>query len=289
MFVQFLKSAFAVCLLWSVSATAAPASVAIPYYGDQFFQDLNSGVGNQDLKNELKQILKSYHVANDGVMDKIVSDCAAATGTCYAHNVVGYNGARVFLMGNFYLVNENGSYGVKDVYCDTVRHASEFKHGAPGPNAIPDNTVVNIEHTWPQSRFTGKYPNEMQKSDLHHLFPTDSQLNAIRGNYWFGEVTKDSKNLKCNSARIGTGSLGGQQIFQPPQDHRGHVARALFYFSIRYDLAIDPMEEVVLRKWNRENPVDDEEMRRNNEIYKVQGNRNPFVDYPDLADRIADF
>jgi endonuclease I len=78
-------------------------------------------------------------------------------------------------------------------------------------------------------------------------------------------------------------------MFEPPETHKGNVARSLFYFSIRYGLRISPEEEAYLKMWNKQDPVDQEEMIRNNEIYKTQGSRNPFVDHPELADRIQDF
>ncbi|MGZ3774240.1 MAG: endonuclease I family protein [Pseudobdellovibrionaceae bacterium] len=270
-------------------ANAAQLSQEIPYYGNEFYRDLGSGTANGDLQYRIKAVLRSYHLKQNGQLDLIVNTCQGQQGTCYAHVAIGYNAARVFLMGYYYLVKSDQGYAVRDVYCDRDRLSSEFHTQAPAPNTVPDNTIINVEHTWPQSRFTGKFNTETQKSDLHHLFPTDSQLNSIRGNNIFGEVTKDALQLKCAVSRFGYGTGGNQAVFEPPVHHRGNVARALFYFSLRYDLNISPSEEQILRKWNKEDPVDEEEMRRNEEIYKVQGNRNPFVDYPELADRISDF
>jgi endonuclease I len=95
--------------------------------------------------------------------------------------------------------------------------------------------------------------------------------------------------LDCKGPRFGLGTAGSQEVFEPPQDHKGNVARALFYFATRYELTIGKAEEEVLRKWNQEDPVDQEELDRNEEIFKVQQNRNPFVDFPELVDRISDF
>lgn len=274
-------------------ANATQASQLIPYYGDEFYQDLKSGSVNESLGARLKAILRSFHVRRSEGADLLVTSCqeprAQGQGTCYAHTSIGYDAARVFLMGNYYLVEDESGYGVRDVYCDRERGGKEFRRSQPAPGAIPDNRVVNVEHTWPQSQFTRKYSSEMQKSDLHHLFPTDSKINAIRGNNMFGEVTVDLFPLKCPASRFGIGSAGTEEVFEPPQQHRGNVARALFYFSIRYDLPIDQREETILRKWHVEDPVDAEEVDRNSEIYKVQGNRNPFIDFPDLVDRLTDF
>lgn len=276
-------------VLFSQGAMAAPASQTIPYYGDQFYRDLSSGVGNDDLKESLGTVLRSYHLKTKG-LDQIVESCDGDS--CYAHVVLGYDRARIFMMGVYHLIDHgNGEYGIYDVYCDKEKVKSDFRNGyAPAPRQIPDANILNTEHTWPQSRFTGRYPKEMQKSDLHHLYPTDNELNSIRGNNPFGEVTRDSRKLKCPASRTGQGAGSARgEVFEPPRNHRGNVARALFYFSVRYQIPIDEAQEQTLRKWNREDPVDQDEINRNDAVQKVQGNRNPFVDYPELSDRIRDF
>jgi deoxyribonuclease-1 len=275
-------------VLFAGSVQAALVSEQNPYYGADYYNDLRTGASGDALVTRLKSILKSGHVRTSGGMDQIVSNCANQS-DCYSHVAVGYNRARAFLMGGFYLVDSDGDYGVFDIYCQKVRPSSDFVAGSkPGPGLIPTDKVVNIEHTWAQSKFSHNYDKETQKSDMHHLFPTDSQMNADRGNYDFGEVVKDLKILKCPIARLGD-SAAGHRIFEPPQVHKGNVARARFYFATRYDMHIEDEEEATLRKWNKEDPVDDEEMRRNNEIYKQQGDRNPFIDNPEIVDLISAF
>lgn len=61
------------------------------------------------------------------------------------------------------------------------------------------------------------------------------------------------------------------------------------YFATRYQMKISPSEEKALRQWHVEDPADEEEFKRNNEIEKLQGNRNPFIDFSDLVDRIENF
>ena len=284
MFIQVV-----VLSLFSSLSYAALNSATIPYYGDQFYQDLSSGISNQDLQTSLKRVLRSFHVSQANANDQIVAACNGQK-SCYSHVAVGYTKARQFLLGNFYLVSEGGNkYGVRDVYCQKEYTADDFGSNKPGPGIIPSDKVVNTEHTWPQSKFSRKFDKETQKSDMHHLFPTDSKVNGIRGSYEFGEVVHDTQTLNCPGPRFGISDKGSSDIFEPPQAHKGHVARALFYFSIRYDLPISANQEATLRKWNKEQPVDEEEMARNEQIFKLQGDRNPFIDYPDLADRISDF
>lgn len=266
----------------SISAQAR-TSEQKPYYGHEFYQALSNGVANDDLIENIKKVLRSYHREVQGDFDEILDRCNGEG--CYAQGSLGYDGARVFLLGNFYLVEDHGQYGVVDVYCNTVR----TDVGA-APGRIPNNNQVNTEHTWPQSRFNKRHNKGLQKADLHHLFPTDTKANSIRGNFQFGEVEQDTQSVPCNEIRFGRPVGGkGSTVFEPPKNHKGNVARALFYFSIRYDLEITPSEEAFLKKWSQEDPVDEEEEARNNEIFKLQGNRNPFIDIPGLEERIRDF
>ncbi len=142
---------------------------------------------------------------------------------------------------------------------------------------IPSSDDMNIEHTWPQSHGAVG----IAKSDLHHLFPTDSKANSIRGNLPFGMV-RDPDWQQGGSKR-------GNGVFEVRMKHRGNVARAIFYFSVRYRLSVDDDEEAVLRRWAEEDPVDDAERARNDVIYEIQHNRNPFIDHPEFVKRIEDF
>ena len=78
-------------------------------------------------------------------------------------------------------------------------------------------------------------------------------------------------------------------MFEPPAEHRGNVARAMFYFSAVYKKHIDPAQETVLKKWNLEDPPDAAELERNSAVERIQRNRNPFVDDFTLANDIRDF
>ncbi|MES3038324.1 MAG: endonuclease [Bdellovibrionota bacterium] len=267
--------------------TLADTTKTQNYYGSMFYALVGQG-NSEQLKEEIKHILRGGHITTSG-FDKIVDQCLGEP-NCYQHTVIGYNAARVFLLGNYYLVQNGNSYAVTEVYCSRNVDASEFPQGEqPGPNKIPANTVVNVEHTWPQSRFSPNFPKETQKSDLHHLYPTDSKMNSTRGSFKFGEVVKDKAGIKCSESRFGNPQDSTELVFQPPPEHRGNVARALFYFSLKYNLKISPDEESVLRKWDTEDPVNDEDVRRNNAVFAAQKSRNPFVDNPGLAAKISDF
>jgi deoxyribonuclease I len=157
----------------------------------------------------------------------------------------------------------------------------------------PDGTTTpgdfNTEHSWPQSMGANSEP---ARSDLHHLFPVDARTNGARGNYPFGVVTCLHDETACNFENNGS-ALGrtaqGQLAFEVRPKKRGDIARAQFYFSVRYKRSIPPNVELVLREWDHEDPIDAEEQMRNDSIERQQNNRNPFVDRPDFTDRIADF
>ncbi|HEY9071881.1 MAG TPA: endonuclease [Candidatus Ozemobacteraceae bacterium] len=142
---------------------------------------------------------------------------------------------------------------------------------------IPSDRDMNCEHTWPQSLgATG-----VAKSDLFHLFPTDSKANGIRGSLPYGHVNE--ANWEDGGSRCdGT-------VFEPRPEHRGNAARAKFYFAVRYGKTIGDAEEAVLRAWNKEDPVDAAERERCDKIENIQHNRNPFIDHPEFVDQISDF
>ena len=158
-----------------------------------------------------------------------------------------------------------------------------------GPALGMDEKLVNVEHTWPQSRFGG-WDEEARESlsgdvkkalkgDLHNLFPTAETLNSDRANKPFAEIAG------CDEAK----SCSTEEAFEPPDAHKGNAARAMFYMSVRYGLEIPDAMERDLRAWDLADPPDEIERRRNDAIADVQGNRNPFIDEPELASRISDF
>src|SRR3989339_91003 len=172
-----------------------------------------------------------------------------------------YSGARLEMFAN--LDNIDGT--VCSVYTDLCIET----------NGIPDGNVMNCEHSWPQSLgATGD-----AKSDLHHLYPVDQSMNSRRSNHPFCEVS--IVKFEQEGSKLGLSALG-TLCFEPPDRHKGDLARSMFYFSVQYKKAIDSEQEAVFRKWNFADPVSEKEEKRNEMIESFQGNRNPFVDYPYL-------
>lgn len=203
--------------------------------------------------------------------------------TEHTHPLTNYKQTREILFGNLYLHPGNT---LKDVYCEMTYTAQQ----GVGKGKIPDPNIVNCEHTWPQSKFTSKYPKEIQKNDLHHLFPANSKANTSRGNYPLGSVTRDTMDLSfCHASKRGNLSETNSLGFEPPANHKGNVARALFYFSIRYDIAIPAEQEKTYRDWNALDPVDQEEAEINLKIKQIQGNSNVFIEHPEYTNQISDF
>ena len=282
-----LKTSIFLLLLALVSSAN---SAGVPtYYPEAFIQKIaKADLKDDALKAELNTLLTTPHQKDsNGGKDRL--GCTSSSATCYTQNVLGYDGARKILFGKIHLENVEGKYFIKDVYCNKVFGGA----GEVGPGAIPNHAKINCEHTWPQSKFSRQYPKEMQKSDLHHLYPTDSRANSTRGNYDFADVTYESGAMAsdCKASKSGSSNDGGgsDDYFEPPTEHKGNVARALFYFSVRYKISIPPNQENYLKRWNDLDPVDDAERLRNEQVYEAQQNRNPFIDFPQLANYIEKF
>ena len=121
------------------------------------------------------------------------------------------------------------------------------------------------------------------ESDLHNLYPARLGADDARGELPFGFVPGDRRDFGSECIFKVDPARG---LAQPPVPARGDIARAILYMMWEYGLALPRlMTADLLREWNSEDPVDAEERRRNDAIAAIQGNRNPFIDTPELADR----
>lgn len=173
----------------------------------------------------------------------------------------------------------------------------------------------------PDDHSTSVYP---MYTDLHHLFPTDRAVNEMRGDNPYGEVgatvTKQSAGgfskfgVSVDSLGYSTVSGDNGNVFEPNDEYKGDLARVYFYMATRYESYKNEKGETrTPKKWDRGNksmlngtvypffkdwalkmllrwaandPVSEKELNRNEAIYGIQGNRNPFVDYPGLEQYI---
>jgi len=205
------------------------------------------------------------------------------------HNQLGYDGARE-QMYSFIDKKTDGQ-----VYCVYT----QFHQTATFTTFLDP---INAEHTIPQSWFGSSNP---MVSDLFHLYPTHKDVNGVRSNYPFAELT-DSQTDKwyiVNSNNTGYTTLTSPPAtnadayskfnsgtsFEPPLNHKGDLARSAFYFYTVYPTQAGAISELcdlnTLYAWHLADPVDAWEQLRNDRIESKQGNRNPYIDYPEIACR----
>ena len=168
-----------------------------------------------------------------------------------------------------------------------------------GPLEYNGGSGWNREHVWAKSR--GDFGNEIgEGTDVHNLRASNVQVNSTRTNYSFDNCTS-------NSCELIYGNLysGSALVFEPRDEDKGDVARIIFYMDVRYEgdsgeLDLEMTENILsvtsklprhgvrstLLEWHEMDPVDDFERNRNDVIYSYQGNRNPFIDHPELVDYI---
>ena len=195
-------------------------------------------------------------------------------------DVLSYNGARDVLYG--YIDNNNGS--VSCVYTNyTVNNVP-----ANDPRPIVYSGGIDCEHVWPQSLYQGTSP---MKSDLHHLRPAKSNVNSSRGNKPYNEIA-DSQTDNWYWLNYSTSSIPSSNIneysesksgnFEPREDRKGDVARAIFYFYTIYNNVADEdffnTQKDILYEWHNQDPVTDSEINRTWQIASYQNNiPNPFI------------
>ncbi len=159
---------------------------------------------------------------------------------------------------------------------------------------------TNREHVFPKNGGKAFPEKSAAGSDAHHLRPCDSRLNSTRGSNSFDEVAQTSSNVVAQNGSTSYGNLCYQSggLFYPGEGYRGATARILMYVIARwgseYNLTFvdragsNKTIGVVstLMKWHIEEPPTEAEKARNEVVYGIQGNRNPFIDHPEYAEMI---
>jgi len=245
---------------------------------------------------------ENYYVSvngksGDAILDALYSKVAS-------HDDVGYDG--LYVLYKYTDTDANGI--VYDIYssCNFTIKTDECSSGY---KKVCD--CYNREHTVPQSWFGSGKP----KSDIFNVYPTDGKVNNQRGNYPYGECANGEKcddNSKARG-RLGASTFSGYsgKVFEPDDEFKGDLARSYFYMCAAYRTTTflkSSEGEVVFTyndkktnltqyainlfmKWHREDPVSEKELKRNDAAYNLnnsdaQHNRNPFIDYPELAEYI---
>ena len=201
---------------------------------------------------------------------------------------------------------------VWDMFTDRPSSTGEFEydHCADRDNGSCSNVegnCYNREHTFPRSWWGGStvYPLDTINFDMHHIVPSDKNMNYAKFNYPPGEVSTAS-TVGSNGFKVGTNSTypcTSMNYFEPIDNYKGDYARMFFYIATRYenditawfgsnnngDCALNGNNYPgyaswminVLLDWHENDSVSPKELERNQAVYAIQGNRNPFIDHPE--------
>jgi endonuclease I len=194
---------------------------------------------------------------------------------------------------------------VWDMYSNCVFTFVTNQDGGSGGSA--ECQYYNREHSFPKSWFGGEIPP--MYTDLFHLYPTDKYVNNARGNLIFGNATTTSTTFN-NGSIIGTSSESGSTltVFEPIDEYKGDFARTYLYMATCYEDKIAGWASItaetstilagntfpafkswyvqLLLSWCQLDPVSSKETARNNAVYSIQGNRNPYIDHPEYAQSV---
>jgi endonuclease I len=166
-------------------------------------------------------------------------------------------------------------------------------------NYSKEGDCYNREHSFPKSWFGGEVLP--MYTDLFHLYPTDGYVNNRRDNYPFGETSSPTWT-STNGSKLGPSSYAGYTgvVFEPLNAYKGDFARSYFYMAVRYygedsgwpgsDMVTGSQPKTwalkMLMEWDAADPVSQKEKERNEAVYTIQGNRNPFIDNPAYVNQI---
>jgi endonuclease I len=171
-----------------------------------------------------------------------------------------------------------------------------------------EGIVYNREHSWCSSWWGGSTTDTMY-TDMNHIIPADRYVNIIRSNNPYGIVTNPSYTSQ-NGGKSGPNVYGtafSGTTFEPIDEYKGDLARNHFYMVVRYNSRLASwsgnanVSDIIdgsnypafkdwyinmLLEWHANDPVSQKEIDRNNAIYAIQGNRNPFIDNPNFVNQI---
>jgi endonuclease I len=199
------------------------------------------------------------------------------------------------LMVNFYIRDTVGSQQVSVCQYTGRVYISDPPYTWWGTQSDPGE--FTREHALPKSwMHTGGNTNNQDGADYHNLFPVDQdKANARRSNYPYGIV--QNVTYQYLQGKLGT-NINGITVYEPRNNIKGDVARAHFYMMTCYNgnsgvwgyqnmptYAVQQSQEL-MKEWHEQDPPDDFERTRHEYIYSVQFNRNPYIDYPEIADCI---
>ena len=230
--------------------------------------------------------------------------------------------AQIFAQGpngtGTYYQNADGTKGqaLKTALSGIIRPHEEFSYGdlweAFKTTDVRDDSLVwdmysgitdyefvtsGTNYKMPKSWFDDERP---MYTDLVHLIPADGYVNGRRSNYPFGETDSPTYTSSGGFSKLGPSSVEGYNgtVFEPNDEYKGDFARIYFYMVTCYEDKVGEWKSDMLAgnsypalsdwalgmllRWAGEDPVSKKETDRNEAVYTLQGNRNPYVDYPGL-------
>lgn len=242
------------------SNVAIADSSTTSYYSGNYYNSIDTSLRGDDFRDKLANLITTTH-------------------TTYTV----YNGGSNLALNNVFDKtdkNPNGS-GMVLFYTGTV--VSSFS-----------SSGANREHVWPKNGGKAFSAESECGSDAHHLRPCDQTLNSSRGSLSYGEVT-DSVVKQGGSTSYGNLCYRSDSFFYPGEGYRGATARILMYVQTRWGNKFNLQfvdgaghsktigDFKTLMKWHLEELPTQEEINRNQAVYEIQGNRNPFIDHPEYA------
>lgn len=205
--------------------------------------------------------------------------------------VLSYGSGTNKTWGGFYETDRLENNQCVDRYSPEVRYFSS-------KGSVPSG--MNIEHSFPKSWWGGT-ENQAYK-DLYNLMPSDSKANSAKSNYPMGAVT-GTASYDNGVVKIGSCSEGFK-VWEPVAKWKGDFARGYMYMATAYQNftwsgnvspqilqqgnypTLKKWAYTLYLKWARTDKVDEMEIKRNDAVCKIQGNRNPFVDFPNLMEYV---
>jgi endonuclease I len=233
---------------------------------------------------------------------------SGATLKTQLYNIINGHTERSYaqLWTDFQTTDAKSNGKVWDMYSDIPNGTPPYEYTFISDqcgNYTGEGSCYNREHSFPKSWFNDATP---MYSDLFHLYPTDGYVNGQRGNLPFGEVSSPdwtSQNGSKKGANAYPGFSG--EVFEPIDEYKGDFARTYFYMATRYENVIAGWEKYdsngdavlngtafpafetwflnMLGEWHVADPVSAKETARNDAVYGIQGNRNPFIDHPEYV------
>jgi endonuclease I len=241
-----------------------------------------------------------YYNSTDGLMKAALK--TSLYNTIKGHTELSY----AALWTAFQTTDKRADGKVWDIYSNTTNFIFVTNQDA-GSGGTSEGQFYNREHSFPKSWFGGEVAP--MYTDLFHLYPADKWVNNQRGNIPFGNVQSVTGYSANHYCEWGTSTESGSSlsVFEPADELKGDFARTYFYMVTRYENVVASWTSnantemlggntypafsnwaiTVLLEWSRLDPVSAKEIARNDVIYSnFQHNRNPFIDFPSLAEYV---